>query len=155
MTQTEQMSDIFVEAKSLFGEMKTLHQSMIERQAIWEKLIDSQTQNNRERLELIDRRWGNLMKVVVILISIFLMSFVRDTIAISNRPTKDDVQRILIENDYSSKSDVMRGTNSVIDDVYSTLERETKMTHEKSKLESENAKINANRQITGYTPRGN
>lgn len=153
MEYQEQMSNTIDEMKHLFNEMKMFHDATKDRQAMWEKLIAEQTNNNKERLDMMERKWGYLMKITITLLGIFLMSFVRDTIAISNRPTSTEVTKMINDGDYSTKSDVMRGSEEMIDGIYDELERHTDITDDASYVNSENLKIKVNQKITDYNPR--
>lgn len=153
MSSQQEMSETLNKINTVFSKMEILYDTSRERQEMWERLIQEQRESDKERILLIEKRWGGLMKIVIVLAGIFLASFIRDTVAIGVRPTGEEIKQMIDKRDYATKSDVMRGVESIVDDTYNTFERETEMTHKEASLESEDIKLNANRKITNYNPR--
>ena len=82
------------------------------------------------------------MRIVIILIGVFLASFVRSDIALQSRPTENE-----ISDEYLGKDAALRGYGSVIEDTYETFEQTDEITREQAKqLESE-AKENVRKEI--------
>jgi len=139
------ISDALNEMKMVLSEMRTLHETGIERQKIWEQLITEMTNNNKERLNLIDKRWNCLRQIVIVFIGTFLTAALGGGFVIDKRVSDIELEDRVKE--FAREDDVSRAINVVIEDSYDVYEREEILTHDEAREGEGDIKRKVNREF--------
>lgn len=129
--QEEQMSDSLQKVELLVSKMEMLYNSAKERQENWEKIMSNGMEYQKERLDVIDKRWAFLMRIVVSVFVLVLGTAVTGGFVIDKRTTEDDVKYMIKE--FAREDDVGRAFGTVTEDAYDVYKEKGLMSPEEAR----------------------
>jgi len=140
MDSNKEMSEFVSEAREVLNKIEAHHEIHEQQLKAYKEMMDISLLVNKERIDQFEKRWANIRSVIIVIVGIFLLSFVSDKIELRNRPTNEDIGIIIdeIKEDYVTKDNILRGFGVIIEDRYDIMERLGTITHDESKtLKSE------------------
>ncbi|ANS04928.1 hypothetical protein [uncultured Mediterranean phage] len=156
----KRMSESLEKMEDILRQMRTEREFAAENRELSEKqlimyreTIDSSMRSFEKRLTVSENVITGARKTLWLFIVVMLPAVISGGALIINKPNNKEVVEMINDADPASKTDVVRGMNSVIDDTYDAFVRETEMTHDESRSYRNDAKIEAGKEITGYKSR--
>lgn len=138
MSNDEAMSDFLREARTILDKIESHQEIHAQQLTMYEKMIQNSITLHKERMDSFEKRWAGTRNVLIVIVSIFMLSFISDKIALNNRPTEEEIDTKLQE--YVPMDEVLRGFGVVVDDTYETMEWMGDLTHDEAKELSDQTK---------------
>lgn len=138
MDNGEAMGDFLTEARSILNKIETHQEVHAQQLEMYKDMIHGSMLLHKERMDSFEKRWAGTRNVLIVIVSVFMLSFISDKIALNSRPTEDEIEIKLKE--YVPVENVLRGFGVVIDDNYGVHETIGDITKDESKELSSQAK---------------
>lgn len=145
MNNVEAMSDFLAEAKSILNKIETHQEVHSQQLGMYEKMIQNSISLHKERMDSFEKRWASTRNILIVIVSVFMLSFISDKIALNNRPTEEEIEVRLKE--YVPIEDIMRGFGVVIEDNYNIHETLGDITSDEAEELSTQAKKELQREV--------
>ena len=145
MSNGEAMSEILAEAKSILDKIESHQEIHAQQLEMYKEMVHNSMSLHKERMDSFERRWAGTRNVLIALVSLFMLSFISDKLALNDRPTEEEIKLML--NEYAPIGDVLNGYGVVIDDTYNILETTGTLTHDEASELSIQAKKDVVKEI--------
>lgn len=148
------MSETVDKLSAILHRMETTQETNEKQLRMYRETIDQNIEFQEERISRVEKQWSSLRNTVITVIGILFFAVMGGSVSISNKVSKEEMDTVLLGRDCASKTDVVQGINSAVDDLYNSFERETDMTHDEARSERTESKLKVYKEVTGYKSRG-